>query len=377
MLRQYEVTQVSTGIHDNGYGANGRPAAQLAAAPPLAGLTNVSCRGSDDTTRGGGPRQHVFYLKTHKTGSTTMYSILAEYCRSRELFPLLPRGNHINLHGTFKPWMLSLIPGVSKYDMVFNHHIFHPDILKYLHDDTFKVTTVREPLQQFTSSFTFFSQFGEDFPYLAKIPGPDKISTFLSNPEKYEGKGTESYTNNRQSIDLGFDYRHYRFNDTNYIKSFVANVEKYFDLVLITDYFDESLVLLKRLLRWTTQDILFFKKHNQGHPRLSVSPQQMEQHKRHSMADRALYDHFLPIFKALVSKHPDLMGEVEEFRQVLAKVGEFCGSTDRNWKQLIILAGRWTDQVSILRSKCKWLKLDEVSFTNHLKAKETELLKDG
>ena len=25
--------------------------------------------------------RHVFYLKTHKTGSTTMYSILAEFCR--------------------------------------------------------------------------------------------------------------------------------------------------------------------------------------------------------------------------------------------------------------------------------------------------------
>ena len=38
--------------------------------------------------------QHIFFLKTHKTGSTTMYIILAEYCRVHQLVPLMPkRGN--------------------------------------------------------------------------------------------------------------------------------------------------------------------------------------------------------------------------------------------------------------------------------------------
>ena len=330
----------------------------------------------------GSPADHVFYLKTHKTGSTTMMTILAEYCRSHQLLPLLPSltNNHINVFHPFHTRQIRLIPGVNKYDMVFNHHIFNPGIYSYLHNDTFRFTTIREPFSQFVSSIEYFSQY-VNIEYLQRVKGTHKVVTFLSNPEEYEANVTNpyrSFTNNRQSLDLGFDLRYQR-NDTGYIRTFIQNLEKHFDVILISDYFDESLVLLKRLLRWKTQDIIYFRKlqATKKHDYI-ITAEHRKRHRRISVADRALYDHFLPIFKKTISEQQGLMGEVEELQLVLRQVGEFCvdsrgvsgvdslvDSRGEN-KQLIIKAGRWTDQVSILRSKCKWLTLREVGFTRYL-----------
>ena len=43
------------------------------------------------------------------------------------------------------------------------------------------------------------------------------------------------------------------------IKEYVEFLEEEFDLVLIADYFDESVVLMKRLLCWELDDVLFVK----------------------------------------------------------------------------------------------------------------------
>ena len=41
--------------------------------------------------------------------------------------------------------------------------------------------------------------------------------------------------------------------------SIIAFLDREFDLVMIMDYFDESVVLLKRLVCWELDDILYFK----------------------------------------------------------------------------------------------------------------------
>ena len=326
------------------------------------------------------PKKHVFFLKTHKTGSTTLYSILAEFCRNQHLFPLMPRGAHINIfYPRLQTRMLELFPGVAKYDMVFNHQIFDPAIYDYLHNDTFTFTIIRKPRENFISSFNYWSQIG-GWQYLVGIPGPDKLFSYFLNPRKYEPDNVfMSFTNNRQSVDLGFDVRNHRFNDTEYIKTFIRRLDRYFDLVLIFEYYNESLVMLKRWLGWTTKDILYFKKlkftnlaesqkrtttMTEGQERLfdAVTP-----------ADNALYDHFLSVFKEKMSKEKHLKEEVEEFRQVLHKVTVFCGSADH--VQLNIPAGRWTDQVSILRPNCHFLLLDEQNFTQFLKTNNRKYLK--
>ena len=56
-------------------------------------------------------------------------------------------------------------------------------------------------------------------------------------------------------FELGLDSK----SNSKAIKEYVAFLEEEFDLVLIADYFDDSVVLMKRLLCWELDDVLFVK----------------------------------------------------------------------------------------------------------------------
>ena len=340
-------------------------------APPL----DRDTRDSQSACRISRPsHQHVFYLKTHKTGSTTIYSIMAEYTRTHDLFALLPKGHHINIfYKNLEPeHMLTLYPGVNKYDMVFNHNIFDPKIYELLHNDTFTFTTLRKPKTNFISSFNYWSQLG-GFTYLVEIPGNgnEKLDNYLKSPEMYEPKNRYmSFTNNRQSIDLGWDLN-YDFNDAEYTKSFLRGLEQHFDIFLIFEYFDESLVMLKRILNWRTQDIIFFKKlkftnlTERQKRKTSMTPEQEAVFNAMAVADNALYEHFLAAFKEKIALEPGLQEEVEEFKAVLEKVKHFCA--DDTSQQLVVPRGDWTDEVTIVKDKCYWLAVDETAYTDYLR----------
>ena len=267
--------------------------------------------------------------------------------------------------------MLDLHPGISKYDMFFKHHVFQPSIMKFLHQDVFKFTIITDPVHSFVSSVNFFSNNDKNaHGYLRNVPGPDRVASFLEDPEKYEIGGLMSATDNRQSLDLGYDFTNHKFNDSVYIQEFIQSLDSFYDVVLITEYFHESVVLLKRLLHWSTGDVLYFhlNKARKGRPP-PLTQEQLGQHRRISVADRALYDHFLKVFRYKMSRQPGLAEEVEEFKDILVKVSQFCdgfkNNSSQDLKQLIIPPGAWTDQVSILSSKCDWINLPGPPFVKY------------
>ena len=59
------------------------------------------------------------------------------------------------------------------------------------------------------------------------------------------------------AFDLGLD--HQSFADEDAISDFIRKLEKQIDFVAIAEYFDESLVLIKRMLCWETEDIMYVK----------------------------------------------------------------------------------------------------------------------
>lgn len=54
-------------------------------------------------------------------------------------------------------------------------------------------------------------------------------------------------------FDLGFENK--LFENRNAMTQYINYIENEFDLVLINEYFDESLILLRNLLCWDLQDI--------------------------------------------------------------------------------------------------------------------------
>ena len=92
-------------------------------------------------------------------------------------------------------------------------------------------------------------------------------------------------------FDLGYDNLS---EDDDYIEKAVKEIDGIFDLVLITEYFDESLILLKEMLGWSWEDVVYIKLNsrykkedsNVHHDHLKM------QTRRWTKADTFLYDYF-------------------------------------------------------------------------------------
>ena len=197
----------------------------------------------------------IFFLKTHKTASSTIQNILFRYGDKYDLKFALPKiGNRFGY-----PQYVNRrhVRQEDKFNIVCNHMRYQKGILDYLYyskssdqvsknrPQVAKITILREPASLFESSFGYFKANANAF---KKAPSLDE---FLDNPTNFyipnEKNNNQFYffAHNHMMFDLGFDPE---LSDENSIYQAVESVKNTYDLVLITEYFEESMILLKHLL---------------------------------------------------------------------------------------------------------------------------------
>ncbi|KAF6036098.1 GAL3ST1 [Bugula neritina] len=128
---------------------------------------------------------------------------------------------------------------------------------------------------------------------------------------------------------LGFNVK--KSNDKKAIKDYIDFVERRFKLVMFTEYFDESLVLLRRTMNWSMTDI-FYSYANEATKKSGtvLSPDDINKllNIKHNLGDWMLYQHFNKSFWEKVSTQPEFFDEVKVFKQLNTKVREFCFSQE-------------------------------------------------
>ena len=303
------------------------------------------------------PNQHVGFVKVHKAASSTMHNILTRYALRYDLDEILNKHSiHIN-QNSYSIRQSSLVPttrGRSKYSIQCCHLIFnHKTWARFLPNDTVYVGIVREPFSQFLSAFVYYklSMRKAYFnPIFARNP-ENPVEEFLNNTSAYTSRWNtkEVMINNRMSIDFGFPLYQFESSKTNKTKisTFVNDLDRSLDIVLIAEMFDESLVLLRRLLNWTTKDIMYmkvnvFKQKESLHSwtrRKQYPSHTMELFKKYAAYDIALYDHFYKKFKQRIEAQPkDFHAEVEVFKRLKDKVAKVCSEvkdTSSTWQEHI------------------------------------------
>lgn len=126
------------------------------------------------------------------------------------------------------------------------------------------------------------------------------------------------------SVMLGFNNADNE--DEAAIQHFIEKTKKRFTLALITEYFDESLVILKRKLCWDISDIIYLTLRARSYDRHNNDDTELfARHKAFSNADYMLYDFFLEEFKEEMGKQKEFEAELNVYRQVLRAVSDFCG----------------------------------------------------
>ncbi|XP_067940013.1 galactosylceramide sulfotransferase-like [Watersipora subatra] len=128
---------------------------------------------------------------------------------------------------------------------------------------------------------------------------------------------------------LGFDV--HLSNNLTAVKEYIHFIERKFLLVMITEYFDESLVLLRRLMNWSMADI-FYKRSNAGQTKSGTVFIGEEKEKllnlEHNLADQMLYKHFNHSLWVKIEKEQGFKEELEIFKRLNKKVEEFCFSDE-------------------------------------------------
>ncbi|GCB84566.1 hypothetical protein scyTo_0025113 [Scyliorhinus torazame] len=108
----------------------------------------------------------------------------------------------------------------------------------------------------FESLFTYYGRYSASFQ-----SAPNRsIAAFLRRPASYyrPDERFAMFARNPLLFDLGGDPNRDP-GDEAYIRGFILGLESVFSLVMVAEHFDESLVLLRRLLAWEPEDLTYVR----------------------------------------------------------------------------------------------------------------------
>lgn len=274
------------------------------------------------------PRWDLLFLKTHKTGSSTVLNMLFRYGEHNKLSFAFPSGGRSDFAypAPFSRRSVAGNPAISCFNVVASHMRFEPEEAgRLLPLERVYFTLLRHPARLFESSFHYY---GPSIPLTWHLPGPDKMDAFLRKPRAYYNPQAFNahYLRNLQFFDLGQDKDMEPSHPA--IPGILQSLEESFSLVMLTEYFDESLVLLKDLLCWDLEDVLYFPLNMRDPARTppALSPAAEKLALSWNQLDALLYAHFNRTFWRKV----DIFGrwrmawEVAELRRANAMMGEAC-----------------------------------------------------
>ncbi|KAE8634033.1 hypothetical protein XENTR_v10002178 [Xenopus tropicalis] len=274
----------------------------FASSPPIASrrLTNFSAKGTSQCQQ----QHNLFFLKTHKTGSSTILNILFRYGQKNNLHFAFPRGrNDFDYPDYFQRWQVEGYQPGACFNVICNHMRYqHSEVRALLPLDATFVTVLRDPALLFESSFQYFARV---IPLTWKLPGSSnvqKMEEFLQSPHTYyDSSGFNAqYLHNLQAYDLGYDND---VEDLN-VKQVLDELDGRFHLVMLLEYFDESLLLLRELMCWEMDDILYFKLNARKDSGVSrLSPEMYQLAHKWNAVDTLIYQHFNSTFWRKVEEY--------------------------------------------------------------------------
>lgn len=201
------------------------------------------------------PHTHIMFLKTHKTASSTVLNMLYRFGEERGLRFALPLGYQLGYPLPFNAHRVKGYrgPGTPEYNIMGNHMRFNrAEVEKVMPTDAFYFSIVRDPVALAESSFAYYKEVAPAF-RKAK-----SLGDFADNPRKYYDPRLRNnhYARNLLWFDFGMDH------NANFSVPLARRGEKMvkqvFKLILVSEYFDQSMILLRHALCWPLDAVVSF-----------------------------------------------------------------------------------------------------------------------
>ncbi|XP_029311002.1 galactose-3-O-sulfotransferase 4 isoform X2 [Cottoperca gobio] len=201
------------------------------------------------------PHTHIMFLKTHKTASSTVLNMLYRFGEERDLRFALPLGYQLGYPLPFNAQRVKGYrgPRAVEFHIMGNHMRFNrPEVEKVMPADTFYFSIVRDPVALAESSFAYYKEVAPAF-RKAK-----SLGDFADDPRKYYDPRVRNnhYARNLLWFDFGMEH------NANFSEALAhlaeATIRQTFNLILVSEYFDQSMILLRHALCWPLDAVVSF-----------------------------------------------------------------------------------------------------------------------
>ncbi|KAJ8046608.1 Galactosylceramide sulfotransferase [Holothuria leucospilota] len=318
------------------------------------------------------PVQRIVFLKTYKTASTTTASIFERYGYYRGMkfavgiTHVLSREKHFHRTNVLK---FPLMDGT--FDILCNHARYHRKEMDVVVPNATYITILRKPEDQLESAFGYF----EMYKGMNITADKNAFKTFMKDPMRFYKDHKYNFwiiSRNGQLFALGFDHT----NDENEteILAKIAQIDHDFHLVMLAEYYDESLILLKRLLCWNFEDILYFPVgiRSDSH-RMAKDKSLIDKARKWNHGDVLLYEHFTKVFWSKVVEYgPSFKKDLQKFRNLNKAAFDACISLNhidkKDGREFRLVLKNKTD-------RCERIFRDDVGYTKLIKKSMMERFK--
>ena len=325
------------------------------------------------------PQSKILFLKTHKTGSSTMANIFFRYGDLRNLTFALPGATLLGWPNRFQVYFPFRLQDKNP-DILCSHARFNKKPMNWLFPKVTSkyITILRNPVDNFESAFSYMKLGGR----LGMGNKPDSLKKFLISGISFTTMRQKSspLVRNPLMFDLGLRFKYYQ--NLTAVNEYIQFLDKEFDLVMIMDYFDESLVLMKRLLCWEIDDILFLKlNERQDEEKGTILTDDIKENiKRWNKADVLLFEYFNKSFWIKIENEGEsFYEELAAFRERKREIKNTCVTNETRLQT--VYSGKQVKGYSIrkklpneLKTLCEKLTITINSYLTKLRRKHEEKL---
>ncbi|XP_054752735.2 galactosylceramide sulfotransferase-like [Lytechinus pictus] len=283
------------------------------------------------------PEKQIVFLKTHKTASSTTAGIIDLFAYKNNLTVAVPPDGQAYMDRT-KLFQRDMIAKLRKravkwrdtvgFNVFSSHARYNRKEMDAVVPNAKYITILRDPSKQLPSALVYY-KFDTRLERKFNRQGrtyTNVLEEFMRDPaanmELIEMKPMAHVVHNQQFFDLGLDTKY----STDWVKidRTIRKLDKELDLVMITEYYDESLILLRDLLCWTTEDILYTKRMvrntTSSH---QIRPETLTKIRQWNGADTHLYEHYnRTLWQKIAAYGPRFDDELQKFRDRLKSVTE-------------------------------------------------------
>ena len=261
-----------------------------------------------------------------------------------------------------------------RFDLIMEHlkfdETFFDEVMK---GKKHYISTLRNPFDQLASQVHFLDTRG--FSHSAsKVNTSDQLEQILRSSENLNRYGQtyikipEKYTSSE--------------NDLN---EYLESLSEKFLLILMTEYYDASLVLLKRKLSWTLNDIVYSPL-KRGKYSIDTDTKEIYtlKHRKLRPVEYALFEYFNNTFwSSLLQESSDFWSEVKHYQHINSNISSFCAkyyevvkgdiknvrSVIKDKSKMTIEKSEWNDGFVVDAVDCILMKIHKTVFliTNTIK----------